>query len=87
VLALRHDGLDTISIIEDEWIRDSGSADEWYCDCGTAQAIVGWRVVEQEIGWLQILAAGMSVAGGVTAMIFWLLKRFMPLFPNFDSLE
>jgi hypothetical protein len=33
-----------------------------------------WRVVELGIGRPLILAAGMSVAGGVTAMFFGLLK-------------
>jgi hypothetical protein len=33
------------------------------------------------------LAAGMSVAGGVTAMFFGLLKWFRPLCPTFDCLE
>jgi hypothetical protein len=68
LFTLWRNGLDTISIIDDKWICNSGTADSLCCVSGTGKVIGCWGAVEPEIGRPLILGAGMSVAEEVTAI-------------------
>jgi hypothetical protein len=87
LLALWYNELDTISIIDKEWMWDSGTADEWYCVDGTGNVKCYWKAVEPGIRRPLILVEGISDAGGVTATFFEWFEQLKLLFPTFGILE